>query len=57
MEQVKAAALAPADPSSQDRAVAAKAASIALKAAQEIGNKEKQYGGNTEKGKNISIYA
>ena len=35
MEQVKAAALAPADPSSQDQSVAAKASMIAMKARQE----------------------
>lgn len=37
-EQIRAAALAPAEPSSQDRAVAAKAAKMAIEARAEINN-------------------
>lgn len=42
MEQIKAAALAPADPSSQDYAVAAKAAMILQKAQQQLAQQKQE---------------
>lgn len=49
MEQVKAAALAPAEPSGQDRAVAAQADAIKAQAQQEL-RETQQGGGQTEAG-------
>ncbi len=48
MEQVQRAALAPVDPSSQDRAVAAKAASMAAKARAELAQAQAQDGGHLQ---------
>ena len=42
MEQIKAAALAPSDPSSQDQSVAVKAAMIAMKARQEVSRQQRE---------------
>lgn len=55
MERVKGAALAPADPSSADRSVAAKAAAIAMQAGQELANSMKDT--NKKEKKGISLYA
>lgn len=54
MEQVRAAALAPAEPSSADRAVAAKAAAIAMKAQQEMADRLNDKG---DQEKRVSLYA
>lgn len=49
-EQIRAAALAPADPSPQDQAVAAAAAMLALQARQEIARQRREEGGGGEGG-------
>ena len=54
MEQVKAAAMAPADPSAQDRALAAKAATIAMRASHDMANMAKD---DLQHGSKVSIYA
>ncbi len=50
-EQIRRAALAPADPSGQDRRVAAAAANMAAQARQEIAN---EYNGNAQGTKNMA---
>ncbi len=50
MQQVIAAALAPADPSSQDRAVAARATQIMLSAQRQLASKTPPSRGNTDAG-------
>lgn len=46
-EQLRAAALAPADPSGQDRAVAAEAAAMAAQAAMELGKQQRAAASNS----------
>jgi len=53
MEQVKKAALAPAEPSDVDRKIAAKAEQLINKANAEI---LKKYSENAEKPSNLSVY-
>lgn len=59
MEQVKAAALAPADPSPQDYAVAAKAAMVMQKAQQQLAQQksEEKQGPQQKTGSQVSVIA
>ncbi|WP_456383889.1 putative metalloprotease CJM1_0395 family protein [Persephonella sp.] len=55
-QKIKRAALAPADPSAQDRAVAAAASMLEMRAKAELAKQQKNQQ-NTESGQKISIYA
>ncbi len=54
-QQIQAAALAPADPSPQDRAVAAQAAALAARAAQELAQVAAP--GKEERGRSVDLQA
>ena len=54
-QQIKAAALAPADPSPQDRKVAAQASAMALKAASELAKAAK--GSSRKVGSHLNVFA
>jgi len=57
MQQIKAAALAPADPSPQDLKVAQTADMIAAKAAQEMHSKNRDSNSQNDSNKSIDFYA